>query len=548
MGYALGLLHLVLALLALEPTIHSGGDNAAYLALSRSLLERGTYQELWDPAMRAHTQFPPGFPGILALAQLAGLKPWLGFKLVIVAFSAAAVTLSYLWARRATTPGVALATGIVLATAPGVLDLSHWELSDVPFWAFTMAALWGFARLDPYPQAQPPQEAPHRRRRLGVLAFTAVATLFAHLTRSAALPLVVAGAGWLAWRRRWRDAALYVGVIMPFALAWWIRGRMVGAAGYTSHLWAVDPYRPDLGLVTPLGMLERVTRNLARYTGEKIPELLIGRQSDTFAVAVGVVVLGLAVGGWVLRLRRGRIGVAEAWLPLYIALLLIWPSQWASARFLLPALPFMLVSAGDVIRELGRAVREPVMLGAGLTALLVVVGAPQVAGEVRQGIACRQLYRAGQPDGCMPPPWGDLFKTARDLRDKLPRGSNVLVRKPTLFWALSGYPGRPYPFSTDPDTLLAAAREARARYVVLDYYDNLSPMYLTPAVMQRPQAFCVMYTLGAERASVFGILPGAERMPNVRDRPGTETATIAFPPCPTDFWQPGALPSEPPPP
>ena len=101
---ALGLavLHLVMALAAFNPAPHVGGDNGAYVSLARSLLERGQYLELWDPSMRPHTQYPPVFPGILALAMAVGLKPWVGLKLVVVAFSVGAVALSYLWMRRVT--------------------------------------------------------------------------------------------------------------------------------------------------------------------------------------------------------------------------------------------------------------------------------------------------------------------------------------------------------------------------------------------------------------------------------------------------------------
>lgn len=61
-------LSLLLSWLAFQPTPHTGGDNAAYIALGRSLLERHAYVELHDPAQPPHTQYPPVFPAILAVA------------------------------------------------------------------------------------------------------------------------------------------------------------------------------------------------------------------------------------------------------------------------------------------------------------------------------------------------------------------------------------------------------------------------------------------------------------------------------------------------
>jgi len=83
--------HLSVALLAFDPVPHTGGDNTAYLALARSLLEHGRYLELWQPGRPPHTQYPPGFPAILAVAWVVGIRGWMALKLMMVAFSATAV-------------------------------------------------------------------------------------------------------------------------------------------------------------------------------------------------------------------------------------------------------------------------------------------------------------------------------------------------------------------------------------------------------------------------------------------------------------------------
>jgi hypothetical protein len=512
---ALALVHLALVMLSILPIPHDGGDNASYLALARSLREHGTYQELWDPASRPHTQYPPGFPLILAAAMTLGIQPWVGFKVLVALFSAVAVGLSYLWARRVTTPGTALGVGLLLAIGAGVVERGRWELSDVPFWAFTMLALWGFARLAPRdpadgsiaPAAASATEAPARVPRwkalLGPLALASVGTLLAYETRSAGLPLLVAGVAWLAWGRRWRQLAVFAGVIVPFAFAWWLRNRLAGGPSYTGYLWYVDPYRPALGTVGIGGFLERIVTNVVKYTSQHVPFLLTGVRFGTPAVVFGTVVVLLAVAGWVMRVRRA--GVPELWLPLYMGLVLIWPAEWAGNRFLLPALPLLLVCAAEPIRAL---------------------------------VPRAHLRTAGMAEE-----WSDLLGVAKSVNGALPEGSAVLARKATLFWAYSGYPSRTYPFTADPDTLLAAARDANAQYVLLDYMDNLSVMYLAPVLMQRPQAFCVMTAAGPGRATLMAILPGAERMPNVRDRPGNETANVPFSFCTKEFWGPGHAPA-----
>jgi hypothetical protein len=245
---ALLLLHVGLALLTFEPRPHTGGDNAAYITLGRSLLEHGTYTELWDPVAGPHTKYPPVFPAVLAIAMALGLTPWVQLKLVVLSFSAAAVVFSFLWLRRRRRCMTALAVGIVLAVAPGILREGRWILSDVPFWAFTMVALWSFERL-----------RPDDWKRFGV---GVAAIVLAYFTRSAGLPLVLAALGWLAWRRLWPQLGVLAAAVGVPALLWWLRTRAHGPTGYVSEFWRIDPYIPALGNVGPTDLLLRMIENV----------------------------------------------------------------------------------------------------------------------------------------------------------------------------------------------------------------------------------------------------------------------------------------------
>src|SRR4051812_47859769 len=80
---ALAVLHLGLALGAYNPSPYVGGDNATYLALAQSLLQRGTFVELWDPALRPQALYPPLFPAVLAVGMWAGLRTYVTLKFVV---------------------------------------------------------------------------------------------------------------------------------------------------------------------------------------------------------------------------------------------------------------------------------------------------------------------------------------------------------------------------------------------------------------------------------------------------------------------------------
>jgi 4-amino-4-deoxy-L-arabinose transferase-like glycosyltransferase len=512
---ALAVLNLVLVRLTLDPTPYTGGDNGAYYALARSLAEGQGYLELWDPARRPHAQYPPLFPAILAAGMMVGVSSWAGFKLIVAVFAAAAVALSYLWVRRTSTPGVALASGVLLALCPGVILHAHLELSDVPFWAFTMLALWAFSHLEPRsPDGERTGDAKW-------VALAIVAAGLAHFTRSAGLPLLVAAAVWLAATRRWKALAALAATLGPLLALWVMRGARLGATGYLGAFRYVDPYQPSLGTAGPLDLLQRIADNAGRYAGTHESVLLLGTSGAGFVF--GGVVTALAIAGWARAARRP--GVAELWVPMYVGLLLLWPPTWAGERFLIPFLPLALRYGGEAVRDLAArwsAARWPGVVAAGALGAAML---PSLASEVKTGAFCRDEAGAGRPYSCIEQPWRDFFLLAGDLKGKLPAGSAVINRKPMLFYALSGYPGRMYPLSlAPPDTFFRAAREAKASYVVVDQIEDLAPIYLHPVLLAHRDDFCVVGAVSRENAALARIVPGGP--PRAADAPPN-----AFRPC-----------------
>ncbi len=519
----LSVLHLVVALLVFVPAPHTGGDNAGYVTLAESLVDTGRYLSVYDPERPPQTQYPPVFPALLALGMLLGLGPWAGLKIVVLLASTAGVALSYLWARRRAPP-IALAVGVLVALSPGVLEYSHWLLSDAPFWAFTMLALWAL------------EDAPESRARVAVAA---VAIALAYFTRSAGLPLVLAALGWLVLRRRWRDAGIVAAVVLPLAFLWWLRARGLGGVDYVEQFLAVNPYRPEAGRIGIGDLVQRMVSNDGRYLTRHLPTLLVGSVGLTPSIVASVFV-AFAVLGWVVRLKRP--GVAEIFLPLYIGLLFVWPEVWASDRFLLPVYPVMLVLAGEALVQAGERLGEGwgARLGGVAVAGLVLMATPALHAAGERGTTCTHRYREGDPYACLHPAARDLLRVADWARDALPADAVVLSRKPRLFYVLSGKPGRLYPLSTEPQELLDLAEHIGARYLVVDRMDALSTYYVTPILARRPAAFCALVYGGPERAAVFGILPGAVRMPDAGPGlPANRQLDVSFAVCPPAYYGDG---------
>lgn len=528
---SLAVAHAILSLLTFLPQPHTGGDNAAYITLGRSLLDHHALLSLWDPAQPPHTQYPPVFPGILAIAMAMGLESWAQLKLVMAVLSTAAVALSFLWIERRHRPLLALGAASILAFSPGVLEQGHWILSDVPFWCLTMLAVWSLDRLRP--------------GQSGRFAIGVAATVLAYLTRSAGLPLLLAVTGWLALRRQWRHLAAFAAAALPFVLWWWLRARSQGGVDYVGQFWFVNPYAPELGRIGAVDLFDRVLENATKYVTIHLPILLIGT-TGAIPVALSFGTFGLALFGWMRRLRRRAL--VELFLAFYIALLLVWPAVWSGERFLLPALPILLCYAGDALTRVISRLRRHALVpaGAAVVAIVVVAGVPAHIRAVRFSGECMYEYRTGDRYPCMAPAWRDFFETGDWAATALPDGAAVLSRKPRLFYVISGgHPGRNYPMSSDPAELVRAADDTGARHIVFDQLGRLSQEYLAPAVLGRITAYCIMHRSRNDRSPtlMLGVLSGADTVANTTQEQAANTTIEA---CDASYWRPGATPQVPP--
>ena len=556
MGALLGLVligHLALVAAAWIPAPHSGGDNAAYVALADALLDGRGYTEVWDPAAPPHTKYPPVFPLLLAGMMALGAHTWTALKLAAAASTTAAVALAFLWTRRRG-HGPLFAAGVagILAVAVALVDASHWILSDPTFVALTLLALWALARGggsdartasggEAAGTGSGSGEAPGpgaARASAAWLAVGCAAAVLAYFTRSAGLPLLLAVAAWLALDRRWKALAAFAAAAGAPALLWWLRARAVPVAegAYGSEFWLRDPYAPEAGRVGVGDLMGRAVENGAGYVTRWIPGSVVG-QGGGWVAALGLVLVGLAVAGWVRRLRP-RPGPAELFTPLYLGLVLVWPAVWSGERFALPLLPILLVYAGEALAgaasRLGRG--GPALAGAVAVALLGFPAVVAGADAARRASACEAAVARGGAWACWGPRFGEIVAAARWSAVALPEGSAVLSRKPRVFYAVSGVPSRTYPFTDDPDALLAAADAAGARYVLLDFFGRQGPTYVAGALSRRPGAFCVVRAFelaggGGLGAQLLGILPPEER----REGGGAQDGELRVRVCPDAY-------------
>ncbi len=468
----LGLLavYIVLSLVLFDPKPFVGGDNAAYVALSKSLAQGKGMSEIWTPEQRPHTQYPFGFPLMLAPVSLLKL-PYAWYKLVPWLAGLAGILLTWLLVREQG-PGAALAACLLLAVNPHYLEYSHWVLSELPFLATMMLALWSLWRWE---------KGGDRRWFLGSVLAAAASI---HI-RSAGVALLAAVPIHLAFRGKIKWALVYLAAVAALMVPWAVRNAHWGTSGgYLDQFLMLDPYQPELGRASAAELTSRLGRNLWLYLSSVWPRLLFPGIAALGLGRAGILLLLLlslpTLLGAVLGSRQGGAG---GWLVLaYLGLSAMWPVVWTDLRFALPLLPLLLYYLiGGWSWLAGKALkRSAVPVSWTLLTILFAANLLPALGQVGPSIRTLSDYHRGDWLAGYQPQWRGFFQAAEWVKGNTAKGSIFVSRKPQLFYMASGRQSFCYPFTANTDSV--RSQLAKADYVMVEPVSGTVQRYLIPAV------------------------------------------------------------------
>jgi hypothetical protein len=533
---ALVLLAVALWLPRLRGPLDLRYDAGVYYILGTSLAEGRGYRLLSEPGAIEAIQYPPLVPAAAAITERmlgtddpAVVGHWLrlGSVLLYAGYAAAIYAMS----RRLVAPGyAALVTGLSLIHSHTIF-LSDFFAADVPY--AVLGTLF-FAVSGP------------------VAGLVAVA---AYGARTAGLALLAAWLGDALIRRRLRPA-LIRGAVAATAVAAWVgyTSRVKASDGYTHPAYAyqregyqfynvdyarnmayVDPFRPELGLVSRKAALERLGANLAgmpRSIGEgvsvhrgwwrgEIDKLNTALHRPVVPDWVAdVAMIGLAVpvaAGLALLALRG-----ESMLVLYVALSLAmiaatpWPVQFV--RYLIPLTPFLTLA---VVVTLAAAARRS---GAGggtrwralhlaLAAAVAVIGAQQALTLYRSmhkyPSPAVMIDRAGRRHDYRlffyDRPWR-LHDDGLDWLARVARPGEVIATS-TPHWAYlrTGLPAVMPPYEVDPARAAALLDQVPVRYLIVDQlaFLDVGRRYTLPVVRRAPDQWQLVYAVSDSGPRIY---------------------------------------------
>jgi hypothetical protein len=533
-------------------------DPGVYYILGTSLAQGKGYRLLNEPGEIQAIQYPPLLPTLVALhQQVLGTSDhrvvgsWL--KLTYAALSMVYALATYGLARQYVTPGLSLLVALISAFDVNVICYSEMLYAEMPFAVITVL----FVLSDKMCQG-----------RL-VSIPTSLLGICAYLIRSAGLALLAAWVAEALLKRRWKQAAVRTGILVLPIMAWQSYIHHVKASkeyehpayayqrapyqfnnvGYIDNILLTDPFAPEQGRLTPVGLGARIASNLliapeqlggAILGGEQLrqglltlerrlgaPRLLLSRAVGFILVSEGLLVLG----GVVLLWYRG-----EWVIPLYViaSLGLIGIIPWSQGfrRYLTPLQPFLFLSvvgllasfAGFTLHHWSRGWRfvGPVVLGLLVTLILI----KEAVNDVRSLLVVRNpVYQGGETGQ------GSAYKLMRYdrasyrldealawLKGHAGTGEVVAVQEPHWAYLKTGLKAVLPPMETDPAKAQVFLDSVPVDYLVLDETKILDviPRYAKPVIHAFPACWELVFTSPGSQTQIYRRLRADRAAPAVR--------------------------------
>lgn len=412
------IVHVVLAWMIREPGITYRNDDALYLLLSRSL-KHLQYLNTHLVEVTPHTQYPPGYPLLLALTSLVAGERLDVFLALGTLCSALGLAFLYSMVRRHTDAWFALAVLIPVALNDLLLRMAGSLLAEAVYMCLAMLALWLIDR-----------EA-ERPKWLGWAIAVGVA---ASMMRSVGIALLAALVGHLLLSRRFRAAATVVVASAATTGVWFLYTVLVPV---TVHL----PGRSYVRAATNIeiegeSLFTHVKLMAYRYRIRDLPEVIpLPGVLPEGGYIWGTLLATLCAAGLFLMWRRWRPSVLL--VIAYMAVLVVWPIR--SSRFLYGVVPFLILAAMVTIDALTRRNRGLRGAALGLSSLALAAGG--VAAWAADWTPLRDCDRSRALDrpGCYTEDGRTLYVAARALgAPALPAGGVLAVHDPMVAY----YSGR----------------------------------------------------------------------------------------------------------
>ncbi len=452
------------------------GDNANYYMLGKALAAGEGYVNINSITKSPNNHFPPGYPAIIS-----GLVSIFGDSVAVIKlfngllFLLTLIALYFLILKLTSSTSTAVISLLLLLVNGHLLRYSTMIMTEIPFLFFSVSAILAFLRLnyekviwkDPW------------------LYITVVLLIIAFYIRSSGVALLGGILLCLLIIKRWQHALLILISFILLASPWQIRSQILGGSSYAKQLVMVNPYRPEMGRANIGDFVDRFGNNVSRYISKEIPSTIFSfykpnyrETSSSIEWLLGLVIIALVFYGmWKLKKYKFLI---MAYLAGTFAILFLWPDVWVGVRFLLPAVPFLIISMVNGVQCL-LVILVPLRAQKILIWLPILLIIPFLP-------LLKPLHEKAKAK--LSANWANYFALAKWADDKLDQNTVIACRKPMLFYLYANTYTVNYKYTEDDQELIDNLVDKQVDYVILDQLGFSSTYrYLLPAIQNNPGRF-----------------------------------------------------------
>lgn len=492
--------------LAFDPILGSGGDNAHYINLAKSLSQFQGYRDPMIPGSPPALARPPAFPFLLApVVRLFGINI-VALKMVPFLMGVIALLFVFLFFRTYLPLPRALLIALLTGTNYAIVEYTSEVLTEIPFLCLSLLALLLLLKFE--------KEKTTLNIYCLLAGFLVVVTYW---TRWGALTLLGTSVLYFILKNNYKKALALGAVILVFFLYWQIRCMVVKSTDVSGFdlmgSWISDSGKQSL----VAGILSKGFTNL-KIAFDMIPQNLFNYKLMSGKVLTTnlwiVIVSCFVLLGYVWHLVRFRTQM-DLYVPtvMIAPILTSIPSPANIARYLVPLVPFLIyylfVGIGLFFRRFERLgtyskhISNTVLMI--VASLMLFVNLSGISDKI-------QLAHRKEP---YPADYARFLETAFWAKKETPPGSYFAVRKPTTFYLLSErcactYYGNVYgpydQWSKDAEEkILSMYEENNIDFLILDRFSGSAYYLIYPIIKNNPDKFKVVFVTEEPKTYVFQI-------------------------------------------
>ena len=484
--------------LVFNPSMFTGGDNAQYITLAKSILQ-GEYRNLAFIGQPIEIEIPPGYP--LVITPLIALFPnsYIPTKLLSFFSMLIGIWVSLLLFDRFKVPKLAgFLFGLALLANPIFNEFSHWTLTEAPYFAMSVLGVYLF---DKYYDSEKGSRF--------VLA-SAVVFLSMYI-RPVAIPLVVAALIFLLVLKMFKRAGIFALTGAVLYGPWFLRTIFTRQGGEESFYLVNFFGKNTVGDTDAPGLFEKVFSNLQSYLFRDLPTVFtaMGGKTGPLFTTIGAVAAIAILTGLIILLKDKKTFVPY-YAIIYFGMLMVYNPRFATFRYLMPIIPIMFIAlwvAFGIEKPINlSSYRSKIILA--LSGVMLVLSLIAYVPVAKANRSVLKNYSAGNKYVGLPHvAWVRFIDACEWIKTNTASDGKIISRKPRISYILAERPGKVYSFTENPAIIMSEIDSIGADYVLIDRISGTTQAYLIPAIQAYPHRFQLVHQTQEPATYVMKVLP-----------------------------------------